>query len=68
MLIVTCAIIRNEKNEILVVQRGKATDHPFKWEFPGGKVAPGETDEECVIREVEEELSMEIVIRGMQKS
>src|SRR5664280_2347577 len=65
MLIVTCAIIRNEKNEILVVQRGEATDHPFKWEFPGGKVAPGETDEECVIREVEEELSMEIVICGM---
>jgi 8-oxo-dGTP diphosphatase len=65
MIQVTCAIIRNEKNEILVVQRGEATDHPLKWEFPGGKVAPGETDEECVIREVKEELSMEIVICGM---
>jgi 8-oxo-dGTP diphosphatase len=65
MIQVTCAIIRNEKNEILVVQRGEATDHPFKWEFPGGKVAPGETEEECVIREVKEELSMEIVICGI---
>jgi 8-oxo-dGTP diphosphatase len=65
MIQVTCAIIRNEKNEILVVQRGEATDHPFKWEFPGGKLAPGETEEECVIREVGEELSMEIVICGM---
>jgi 8-oxo-dGTP diphosphatase len=64
MIRVTCAIIRNEEDEILVVQRGEATDHPFKWEFPGGKLAIGETEEECIIREVEEELSMEIVICG----
>jgi 8-oxo-dGTP diphosphatase len=64
MLIVTCAVIRNEENEILVVQRGEATDHPYKWEFPGGKLAPGETEEECIIREIKEELSMEIVICG----
>jgi 8-oxo-dGTP diphosphatase len=64
MISVTCAIIRNEENEILVVQRGEATDHPFKWEFPGGKLAPEETEEECIIREVGEELSIEIVICG----
>ena len=64
MINVTCAVIRNEEKEILVVQRGEATDHPFKWEFPGGKLAPEETEEECVIREVEEELSMKIVIYG----
>lgn len=64
MILVTCAIIRNEEDEILVVQRGEATDHPFKWEFPGGKLAPEETEEECIIREVEEELSMEIVLCG----
>jgi 8-oxo-dGTP diphosphatase len=64
MIAVTCAIIRNEENEILVVQRGKATDHPFKWEFPGGKLAHDETEEECIIREVKEELSMEIIICG----
>ena len=64
MIIVTCAIIRNEEDEVLVVQHGEATDHPFKWEFPGGKLTNGETEEECIIREVEEELSMEIVICG----
>lgn len=48
----------------MVVQRGEKTDHPFKWEFPGGKLAIGETEEECIIREVKEELSMEIVICG----
>lgn len=64
MIIVTCAVIRNEENQVLIVQRGEATDHPFKWEFPGGKLAPEETEEECIIREVEEELSMEIIICG----
>lgn len=62
MIDVTCAIIRNEENEVLVVQRGEKTDHPFKWEFPGGKLKEGETEEECVIREIREELSMDIVI------
>ena len=62
MISVTCAVIRNDENEVLIVQRGEATDHPYKWEFPGGKLAMGETEEECVIREVKEELSMEIVI------
>jgi 8-oxo-dGTP diphosphatase len=62
MIRVTCAIIRNDENEVLVVQRGKKTDHPFKWEFPGGKIKDGESEEECIIREIREELSMDIVI------
>jgi 8-oxo-dGTP diphosphatase len=62
MIRVTCAIIRNEENEVLVVQRGEKSDHPFKWEFPGGKINPGESEEECLIREIKEELSIDIVI------
>lgn len=62
MIDVTCAVIRNEDDEILVVQRGENSDHPYKWEFPGGKLLPGEYEEDCVIREVKEELSMDIVI------
>jgi 8-oxo-dGTP diphosphatase len=62
MINVTCAVIRNQENEVLVVQRGEATDHPFKWEFPGGKIIQGESEEECIIREVSEELSIYIVI------
>lgn len=64
MINVTCAVIRNEENDVLIVQRGEKTDHPFKWEFPGGKVDSGETDEDCIIREIREELSMNIVIFG----
>jgi 8-oxo-dGTP diphosphatase len=62
MINVTCAIIRNEENEILVVRRGENTDHPLKWEFPGGKINKGESEEECIIREIAEELSIDIVI------
>jgi 8-oxo-dGTP diphosphatase len=64
MIHVTCAIIRNEKNEVLIVQRAEKSDHPFKWEFPGGKLMEKETEEECIIREIREELSMDIVICG----
>jgi 8-oxo-dGTP diphosphatase len=59
---VTCAIIRNEENQVLVVQRGEKSGHPFRWEFPGGKLREVENEEECVIREIREELGMDIVI------
>ncbi len=62
MIRVTCALIRNEENEILVVQMGEKSDHPLKWEFPGGKVNEGEPPEECIIREIREELSMDLII------
>lgn len=68
MIEVSCAVIRNDEFSVLVVQRGPATDHPYKWEFPGGKVDSGETAEDSVIREVAEELNMEIIIAGTMGS
>lgn len=64
MIVVTCAVIRNEDMKVLIVQRGGKTDHPFKWEFPGGKLNKGETEEDCIVREIGEELSIDIVICG----
>jgi 8-oxo-dGTP diphosphatase len=64
MIDVTCAVIRNEDDLVLVVQRGVDTDHPYKWEFPGGKIDKGESEEECIIREIKEELSIDIIIFG----
>ncbi len=68
MIRVTCAIIRNEDNEVLAVQRGEKTDHPYKWEFPGGKVKEGESEEECIIREIREELTIDLVICGRMEN
>ncbi|MBK8347098.1 MAG: (deoxy)nucleoside triphosphate pyrophosphohydrolase [Saprospiraceae bacterium] len=56
---VTCAIIKKDER-ILVVQRGINMRLPLKWEFPGGKIEEAETEEECIIREIKEELNIEI--------
>ena len=50
MINVTCAIIRNEDNEVLTVQRGAGSSNPLMWEFPGGKIKEGESAEECLLR------------------
>lgn len=60
-LIVTCAIIENT-DTVLVVQRSSTMSLPLKWEFPGGKIENGETEEECIIREIKEELNLEIEV------
>lgn len=65
MIDVSCAIILNEDDRILVVQRGSESDHPGKWEFPGGKVDEGESPEDSVVREISEELLMDIIITGV---
>ncbi len=55
---VTAAVIeRNGK--ILIARRRRGDSLAGKWEFPGGKLEPGETPEECLKRELKEELGIE---------
>lgn len=61
MLKVTCAIIVC-RGKILVTQRGANTDHPFQWEFPGGKLKSDEFPEDCIVREIREELEINIKV------
>ena len=56
---VTCAIIIHE-GKVLLAQRSATMDLPGKWEFPGGKVEDGEDPKACLVREIREELSIEI--------
>jgi 8-oxo-dGTP diphosphatase len=56
---VVCAIVEYN-DEVLVVQRNENMKLPLKWEFPGGKVESGESEEECIKREIREELNIEI--------
>ncbi len=61
MIAVTCAIIEH-KGKVLVAQRSTAMDLPLQWEFPGGKLQEGETEEACVVREIKEELQLRIAV------
>ena len=58
---VVAAIIIHE-NKIFATQRGYGE---FKdgWEFPGGKIEPGETPQEALVREIKEELDIEIEVK-----
>ena len=57
---VAAAIIQKE-DKIFATRRG-CGEFKGMWEFPGGKVEPGETPEEAVVREIREELETEILV------
>lgn len=59
MLVVAAAIIL-DKDKVLIAQREKGANMEYKWEFPGGKLEGTETPEQCLVREIKEELDMVI--------
>lgn len=61
MLIVVAAIIEYE-GKLLVCQRKRGRNFEMMWEFPGGKVEPGETPEAALAREIHEELGVHATI------
>ena len=65
MISVVAAVIRREDGTILLAQRGPDGHHPLLWEFPGGKVERGETESGALVREIKEELAMEVVVGGL---
>ena len=61
MIEVVAALIRRGE-EFLICQRPAEKKRGLMWEFPGGKVDPGETHEQAVAREIREELGVEIAV------
>lgn len=57
ILEVTAAIIRRD-GKLLICQRPANKNCGLLWEFPGGKIVAGETGEQCIIRECQEELGV----------
>jgi 8-oxo-dGTP diphosphatase len=55
---VVAAVIERQDRRILIGQRRRGDSSPYKWEFPGGKVKPGESPEEGLARELREELDV----------
>ncbi|MFS8797650.1 A/G-specific adenine glycosylase [Synechococcus sp. R65.1] len=58
---IAVAIVLRE-NEILIDRRPESSMLSGLWEFPGGKIEPGETPAECVVREVKEEVGIDIAV------
>jgi 8-oxo-dGTP diphosphatase len=61
---VTCAIIEQDDGLVLAAQRNNTMSMPLKWEFPGGKIEPHECAEDCLRRELVEELGIYIHIKN----
>lgn len=57
--VVAVALLRPD-GRVLMQQRPRAKEHGGLWEFPGGKIEPGETAEAALVREIAEELALQL--------
>ncbi len=62
MVKVLCGIITNSEGQIFLARRKPGKSLAGKWEFPGGKLEEGESEPECLKRELLEELGMEVIV------
>jgi len=60
ILLVVAAALIDVDGRVLIAQRPEGRSMAGLWEFPGGKVGPGETPEAALVRELEEELSIDV--------
>ena len=59
-LLVAAAALIDADGRVLICQRPEGKSLAGLWEFPGGKLEPGETPEACLIRELDEELGIRV--------
>ena len=57
---VVAAVIKNSEGKVLIAQRCLKKAQGGLWEFPGGKIEPNETREHAIVREIKEELFIDI--------
>lgn len=61
---VVAAVFR-DRDRVLACRRAPAKSQGGKWEFPGGKVEPGESPQAALVREIREELGVDVVVGGL---
>ncbi len=64
MINVVAAVIKDENEKILITQRNLKKAQGGLWEFPGGKIEPNETRENAIVREIKEELDIDIEVKA----
>lgn len=64
MINVVAAVIKNDDGKILIAQRNLKKSQGGLWEFPDGKIEPNESREEAIVREIKEELTIDIEVEG----
>jgi mutator protein MutT len=62
LISVVCGVV-HDNDKILIAQRGDKSNYGL-WEFPGGKVKPGESHYQSIIRELNEELNIMVSPKG----
>ena len=62
LVLVAAAALSDVDRRVLIAQRPLGKSMAGLWEFPGGKVEPGETPEQALVRELREELSIEVCL------
>lgn len=62
---VVCGIIYNKEGEIFIARRKKGKHLEGYWEFPGGKIDSDETHEEALLRELKEEINMNVIVENI---
>jgi len=60
LLLVSAVALIDDQGRVLVQQRSRGRSMAGLWEFPGGKVEPGETPEHALVRELREELGIDV--------
>ena len=59
VVVIACALV-DDDGRVLIARRPPGAAMAGMWEFPGGKLEKGETPEQCIIRELEEELGIKV--------
>ncbi len=62
MVDVVCGVIANERGAVLACRRRIGSHLGGKWEFPGGKIEAGESPEDALLRELREELAVDVLV------
>jgi 8-oxo-dGTP diphosphatase len=60
--LVVAGLVIGDDQRVLITQRRADQAHPLQWEFPGGKVEPGEAPVAALVRELREELGVTVVV------